>query len=204
VKFNGINTDRLESFARRLLGIRQSGIMPTLSPEATVEIALPFTMDQLALSGAWPFGAASAVTANAAEFPMVSLSNNSPNLIVVAKVLVAQSSTGTVTFARASGGVIPGAVAANEMTWRDTRRPIASFPSGTLFFEQGSAVAIPPAGSFRFGQRRVLINEQSEGPEFVLSPGQVVAWFGNVAASQLHWSCEGSVRPALIDELTAS
>lgn len=203
--FNGINTTRLESFARRLLGIRQGGIMPSLSPEASVEIPLPYTMDQLALSESWPFGAASSIAGVAAQFAAATLSNLSTNLIVTVKFYVgAQSTAGLLTLFRSGPGVVAGAMPPGRVSWSDSRRPRDSFPAGSLFFEEGTLAVTPPAGAFFLGRQLHPANEMVELPEVVLAPGEAVGFYHSVANTTVYWQAVGTVRAVLRDELTAS
>lgn len=206
MKYGSIQTDRLESFARRLLGLRGSGLIPTVSPEVALEFALPESMDLLALADLWTYGASGNAGPVAAEFSCVTLENLSPNLIMTAKFSGCSTVITTLAVVRGSVALtLPISVYdSTVVTWADTRRDRTSFPTGSLFFESATIPALLPAGTSRLSRKRTLANEWFEMPELVLAPGESVAFYMDVANTQLSWNCEGTVRPASPDELAAS
>lgn len=212
MKFNGIQTDRLESFGRRLLGIRNGGIVPTLSPEAAIEIGLPPTLDTYALSDAWPFGASGFFSAVAGEFPCVVITNNSPNLLLCFELNMSGSITQVYSYVRGTrtlDGAGPISVLDQSAAdYRDTRRPRGNFPtgisSGAITFQASTCLASTTVGLNRFARKRSINGAEVKMPEIVLAPGEAVSCISDTANATLYYEVIGTVRPANQDELATS
>lgn len=202
--FNGINTDRLERFARRLLGIRQGGIMPSLSPEPAVSVDLPFTPDLLALSGAVPWGAGVVVGAVAAQFGAVRIANNLTNALLCYRASCG-SGAGVIRTTHAVGN--PGgaiglaALGPAFMGYQDVRRLSTAFPLG-IGIETGTVAAVPVAGFNVVGITLTAINVLEPGPWIVLPPGASALAYCEVANTSFACSLDGILRDVLPDELS--
>lgn len=200
--YNSIQTSRLENYIRRLLGVRNGGIVPTVAPELGVDVTLPQLEDALALAGYVPFGLAHNVAAVAAQFGAASVFN-----ATAAQLLVLQftaSANGNAIIYNSVGpslglGLLP---AANAM-WRDTRRAAAAFPlnAAGLSVTDGTLAAIPPGAHNMVAAGRVLANTVVQGPWLVLSPGQGAAVWADLANVAFTWQAEGYVRDMIPDEL---
>lgn len=208
MKFNGIQTDRLEDFARRLLGIRQGGIVPTLSPEAALEIGLPQTLDAFALAGAWPWGSGGFYAAVAGEFAALNATNGSPNLLVTLQFAVSMGATSLVTLVRGTktlDGAGPISILdQGGIDYRDTRRTRGNFPTLALGFQFATALTASVTGLNVIGRGASVGSSTLVLPEVVLAPGESVSLIAGTANSSLTWQATGTIRAANPDELAAS
>lgn len=209
MKYNGIQTDRLEDFARRLLGIRNGGVVPTLSPECAIEVGLPQTLDLLALSGAWPYCASGAYAAVAGEFPCVVITNSSTNFLMTVELRVATAATSTwrlVRGTRTLDGAGPITVLTTaEVDYLDTRRTRGNFPTGIAAgqtsFQSSTILAATSVGLNRIGQRKAVGAGEAIMPEVVLAPGESISCFSDVANQGMLYEAVGTIRIATTDEL---
>lgn len=210
-RFNGINTDRLESFARKLLGIRQGGIVPTLSPEPNLSLNVPYQPDQDALSGAWPFGMGitqAAVAGQLSWFHIVNLSSLANPVLLLVRPRAAPSANSQVLISVGTPDTGPlGGVALNptDMAWRDTRRPATSFPAGgaTVLAEIGTGAALPgPVVWHTVARLTSLAQTMCEGPWIILAPQTGLLISNSVVNASLHATIEGFYRADVLpDEL---
>lgn len=213
-EYNALQTARLDNFARRLLGVRNGGVLPLVSPEASVEIALPQAADSEALAGLIPWGGFAQQAAVAGEIPWTQITNGTtegqPALLVLriiighsaapGRCIIAQLPTGT-------GSLGGGQVAGNAMGWRDSRRESStSFPTASaVTWRVGTNPAIAGgAGTYNIiWGARSLASSPVTSAWITLAPGgSVVAWVDQ-ANVNAEFGVEGYLREAVLpDELT--
>lgn len=205
-RFNGINTDALEIFARKLLGIRQGGIMPSLSPEPQLGISFPSIADQYALAGYVPWAATGNIApAGANTYPAVSLLNGLSDALMVVYGSMTTDGLGVCYLSRGPSLAL-APIAPTSAAWLDTRRSLASFPLGAAGFSIGSGTiaVFPPGGHTTIMGVR---HTNSGGPLYlpapvVLSPGEGMAVYNGDDNSNATWTLWGFLKNILPDELT--
>lgn len=183
--------------------------MPTLSPEAAIEIPLPTTLDMYALAGAWPFGATGSFGAVAGEFPCVVISNISTNMLLT--VTLRMSSNSAVIWQLARGVRLldgAGPILVLDQTnadYLDTRRTRGNFPTGIsaggITFQASTTLASTLVGLNRVSQRRQAATAEAVMPEVVLAPGESISCLGATANATMIYEATGFIRNANQDEL---
>lgn len=204
-EYNAVQTSRLEGWVKRLLGIRNGGIMPTLAPELAAAINLPMYEDIDLLAGYVPWGAASTIGAVAAQNAQVTVQNNFTSALVLLRFGVSGSVTSAFEFCTGPGLGGP-AIGVTSAGFRDTRRPIGSFPlgaSGLNLTANTQVLASPPAAHFRVSQVVVSANGWQYSPWFVIEPNTALVLSMPTVNAQMVWSIEGFIRQVDPDELTA-
>lgn len=208
MQYNELQTSRLENFARRLLGIRNGGVVPALSPEVGLELAVPGMADLLGLGGyiRWGFGILSAAVAG--QYSGVWVTNRSSNLLVGVRWSSTPNVAGNVYLGTIDGTGPAYALAnANDVSWLDTRRPAVSLPMNANGLEVktgATAVAGPGfgAGAYAAGLVSSLAASPWEWPEIVLKPGTGCGIHFNAVNVALFGSAECWLREATAEELT--
>lgn len=203
-EYNAIQSSRLERWARRLLGVRNGGIMPTIAPELAAAINLPLYLDTDHLAGYDPWSSAGLVSAVAGQFGGVEVVNAFVDALVVLSI-EGSTAAGASTLVWFSGPTyLANPVAASTVAWRDSRLPQASFPLGPagLSIRSGqSATAPPPAPNFQLARKDVPARETAIGPTVVLAPGGNIVMALLTANQDVSYSILGWTRHVDFDEL---
>ena len=202
-EFNAIQTDRLENLVRRLLSVRNGGIMPTVAPELGVELAVPSLEDVLALGGYWRFGWAQTQNAVAGELAYGGIYNGSQNQLLGVRLTVSSNANAAFQLILFDllGLAFDTLLPPSQGNWLDTRRDHLSFPLGTpLQIGDGTVAAIPGTG-WLVAHARVLANTPYTFPLVVLAPGTELIAVNQTANQELLTSGEAWLRDAAPDEL---
>lgn len=144
--YNEIQTSRLDNFIRRLLSIRNGGITPVMSPEASLSVNVPALEDQNSLAGYIPFGFGVSRGPTAAQYAYCYISNLTPSSLFVVQ-LTASVEAIQLVYALSSdmsqaGVLLP----ADQGGWLDTRRSQLSLPLNANGIQVivGSTANVPP------------------------------------------------------------
>lgn len=202
--FNSIQTARLENLVRHALGVRNGGVMPSVSPELGVELPIPMLEDMLALAGYWTFGFHTVVNAVAAQNSYLSVFNGTTSQLLGIKMVVTGSLATRYVLSTVESAP-PGTLAAPDtVSWRDTRRLHASFPIGPIEIRAGNAAGTPPVpGANAVFGARVAAVTRWDAPWVILDPGTGIVVWDVVVNQTLEASGEAWLRDALPDELAA-
>lgn len=203
--YNQVQTSRLENWAKRLLGVRNGGIVPTVAPELGLELSVPQLEDTLPLAGYVRFGWHQVQAAVAAQYAFGGINNRTASQLIGVQLSLTASVASRYVLVVYDAGVAFGALlGANSGNWHDTRRLHASFPLNANGFEigTGTSVGAPPgAGNFAWGSRNV-VGQTLYFPWVVLAPGSGCVVYDVVVNQTLEVSGNAWVRDILPDELT--
>lgn len=201
-EYNALQTSRLDKWVRKLLGIRNGGVMPTVAPELGVALNVPMLEDGMLPAGYEPFGIGTFVAAVAAQNAFVSVINGYTDALVILRFWASAGGASGWDVALGAGIGAPG-IAVNNTSVRDLRRAQSSLPLGatTLNVAAGTqALAVPPVGHQRVWSAPANL---ASSPWVVLAPSSGATCYATVVNIALYCSVEGYIRHVDPDELTA-
>lgn len=207
--YNSIQTDRFENLVRHLLGIRNGGVMPAVSPELGVDLNLPALEDVLALADYWRFGFGVAQPAVAAEFGYIGVRNLTTSQLVGVKLRVSAGvAIRPMSIVSEAGIAYDTLLAADSVNWLDTRRLHSSFPlgAGAISIGSGTSPTAPPGlGGLAYdvGRQDAPANTSVEFPLIVLAPGHQALVALDTVNIALSVTGDCWLRDVLPDELAA-
>lgn len=203
-EYNAIQTSRLESWLKRLLGTRNGGIMPTVAPELGAAVNLPMYQDTDLLADYRAWGTGIVVNAVAGQNALLDVSNLSAGWLLLVRPIVTPGGATFIyemTGASIGGALIPAANAG----WRDTRLLASSFPLNATGIQVRSGTAalagIPPGAQNVVSIGAALAQTPCYFPWVTLAPGGVLSLACNVQNLQVAFAIEGYLRAVDPDEL---
>lgn len=204
--YNSIQTDRIENLTRRLLGVRNGGIVPAVSPELAVDLSVPQLEDVLPLAGYIRFGAGGLQGAVAAQYSYAAVSNLTPGSLLGVRLTGTLIVNGAIWFATSDATVAGALISPNNVAWLDKRRLAASFPlnaNGVQIASSTSATAPPttPGVSRGAGYITGLARVPITFPWCVLPPQTACLLITDSVNVDLYFSVEAWMRTYQPDEL---
>lgn len=208
MQYNEIQTARAENLARRLLGIRNGGIIPSLSPELGLSFDLPQHEDLEALAGYIRFGFAKQASAVAGEYSYAGINAYMLSQLVGVRLTVSSATAQGVWLVRFDQNIgFTSLIAPDQATWLDSRRQQSalSLSTSTVGMGSDSEAAVPPGlGLSGYGAHSVNIaaNTPYTFPWVVLAPRTCLAVAAGTVNTTIIVTGECWMRDCLGDELT--
>lgn len=203
--YNAVQIDRVENLTRRLLGVRNGGILPTVAPELSVDLGVPALEDVLPLAGYIRFGVCAEVGAVAAQIAWCCVANlTSRQLFGVS--LQAGATAATQFWLLGSLVQAGGLLAADRANWLDFRRTRVSLPLNSTGIQvtTGNTVNAPPGLGVALNAMAELYcpaNTSIKFPTVILPPGTACTVAQNTVNAGMIVSGECWLRDIIPDEL---